>query len=963
MGTPVWQTHPGNLGKVPEQVFYEQPLLATTDDSTKVYYRVIAGNLPLGVQISDTGTVAGIPTTGVVDLQGVPSLVNRDVTSQFTVRAYTTMVVNGKIVIDGLADRTFSITVTGADTPRWITPAGQVGQYYDGGEVDITFQYENLDPNETAVVTVASGEIPPGLILTPAGRLYGYIQPAIPITTAAGYDNPPYNQSPYDFIAASQSKNYQFSLEVFDGQSSDLRQFTIFVYSKDTLTADNTQITADNTFVTADVTPARAPFLINSEPSNLGIVRADNYFAYRFVGQDYDTLTIRYDISVNQGYGLPPGLTLDPATGWLYGYIPSQDINTEITYSFNITVSELDNPTSASEAYPFTLTVTGAIDNTVTWLTDSNLGSIDNGSTSILQVRATSDANVDLEYRLVSGDFNQLPQGLELLPNGDIIGRVSFDTFALDNGTTTFDTSIAITRNLESVGTTFDSEFEFTVNTYAPSLQQIIYKVDRIKVDNGGTGYSTVTPPTLIFNDPIGANAVTAEAGLVTIIGGVITEIDLNESGYGYTEPALITITNQGGGAGAVLSPVMAVAGTRDVITSTKTFRVKLNRVYNKPFQNLYCVAMPPLNDRAVIQSLLTNTDIFVPDYIYRPEDPNFGVADRVTYFHAYGLNPASLDAYVESLYINHYWKNLTLGAVKTAEARDSNGNVIYEVVYSEIIDDLVNNDGQSVSKAVNLPYPIIDPVTPALDVLTVYPNSLDNMRDQVIDVVGQYSRELPLWMTSTQPSGRVLGFTPAWVLCYTKPGRSNQIAYYLSTQFQQSLNAIDFKIDRYELDRVLSNNWDTTTQQWTPAASITTFDRVAHYELPHNNDSTLVLTGGTGYAVGNQIRILGSQVGGVDGYNDIVLTVAIVDGSGAIDLAFCQGTAPAPLLGTSFYNISGTNISGSGIGAAFDFTVVGLDPTTFDQNSMLFTVPVDMYSASDASDKYLVFPRVNILE
>jgi hypothetical protein len=217
--------------------------------------------------------------------------------------------------------------------------------------------------------------------------------------------------------------------------------------------------------------------------------------------------------------------------------------------------------------------------------------------------------------------------------------------------------------------------------------------------------------------------------------------------------------------------------------------------------------------------------------------------------------------------------------------------------------------------------------------------------------------------MTSTQPNGRVLGFTPAWVICYTKPNRSEQIAYYISTQFQQSLNAIDFKVDRYELDRALSVNWNTATQTWTPTASITTFDRVAHYQLPSSNDSTLILTGGTGYAVGNQIRILGSQVGGVNVYNDIVLTVAVVHGSGSIDLAFCQGTAPAPVLGTTFYNISGTNISGSGVGAAFDFDVVGLDATTFDQNSMQFVVPVDMYNASDAYDKYLVFPHVNILE
>jgi hypothetical protein len=41
--------------------------------------------------------------------------------------------------------------------------------------------------------------------------------------------------------------------------------------------------------------------------------------------------------------------------------------------------------------------------------------------------------------------------------------------------------------------------------------------------------------------------------------------------------------------------------------------------------------------------------------------------------------------------------------------------------------------------------------------------------------------------------------------------------------------------------------------------------------------------------------------------------------------------------------------------------TVVG-DQTTFDQGSMQFIAPVDMYTTSDALDKYLVFPKANIL-
>ena len=170
----------------------------------------------------------------------------------------------------------------------------------------------------------------------------------------------------------------------------------------------------------------------------------------------------------------------------------------------------------------------------------------------------------------------------------------------------------------------------------------------------------------------------------------------------------------------------------------------------------------------------------------------------------------------------------------ETAQALDPvTGEVVYEVVYSKIIDNLVNDAGESVAKIVNLPYNIIDPADGSTVISQVYPNSLVDMRNQVIDVVGQISTKLPLWMTSKQTNGRVLGFTPAWVLCYTQPNRSNQIAYYISTQFGEQLNKVDFKVDRYVLDRTLSRNWDAETQDWTPEPSLTTFDRYGSGQFP----------------------------------------------------------------------------------------------------------------------------------
>jgi hypothetical protein len=397
--------------------------------------------------------------------------------------------------------------------------------------------------------------------------------------------------------------------------------------------------------------------------------------------------------------------------------------------------------------------------------------------------------------------------------------------------------------------------------------------------------------------------------------------------------------------------------------------------VYNEPYENLYIKCMPPQSDRDLINQLIQNQDIIPIDLVYRADDPNFGVAQNVIYQHAYGLTAATYEQYVSSLVINHYWKNLVLGSIRTARALDDAGNVLYEVVYSQIVDDLVNNSGQSVSKSVTLPYPINQ--FDSTEIATVYPNSLINMRDQVIDTVGQISKLLPRWMLSKQANGKVLGFTPAWVICYCKPGKSGQVAYNIAQQYGDQLNRVDFEVDRYELDRLLTKNWDpiadSTHGAWVPPGAETTFDLNLHYRIGTEDSSYQTIAsistynGGFGYAVGDQILVLGSDLGGVDGVNDATITVMeINEGSdsaaGIITIVNVKGQAPLFSSGSMYNSVGGTNISGTGVNATFDFLVASGEITTFDASSMRFEAPVDMYSSTDVYDKYLVFPRRNIL-
>jgi hypothetical protein len=270
-----------------------------------------------------------------------------------------------------------------------------------------------------------------------------------------------------------------------------------------------------------------------------------------------------------------------------------------------------------------------------------------------------------------------------------------------------------------------------------------------------------------------------------------------------------------------------------------------------------------------------------------------------------------------------------------------------------------VNNSGKSVSKSVTLPYPINQ--FDSTEIATVYPNSLINMRDQVIDTVGQISNILPRWMLSKQANGRVLGFTPAWVICYCKPGKSGQVAYNIAQQYGDQLNRVDFEVDRYELDRLLTKNWDpvadSTHGAWVPTPAETTFDLRLHYEITSIGNYYY-----SPYVVGDEILILGSQVGGQDGINDIVIRVQNIDTSGGIVSVVIQGQAPLGTLGEVFDSIVGTDVVGTGSGAIFNLVVGSGVATTFDASSMRFEAPVDMYSSTDVYDRYLVFPRRTIL-
>ena len=135
MGKVTWITKAGSLGTIQEGKFYQINLSAQdedTGDASTLYYKVIAGRMPEGIQCTLSGTVEGAPKV-ISTVKGVPAEVSKDELSRFTVRAYTEDANEQPLRV---ADRTFTLTVTGQDIPQWETTAGSLGTFFDATPVN-----------------------------------------------------------------------------------------------------------------------------------------------------------------------------------------------------------------------------------------------------------------------------------------------------------------------------------------------------------------------------------------------------------------------------------------------------------------------------------------------------------------------------------------------------------------------------------------------------------------------------------------------------------------------------------------------------------------------------------------------------------------------------------------------------------------------------------------------------------
>lgn len=715
---------------------FDLPVSSTTG----ITFKVISGKLPPGMRIKGSQIV------------GSPYEVPRETTFEFCIRASNNS--------GDLADRTFFITLLGADAPEFITPQGALAinqnavQYFVLDSSYVDFQIEAYDRDTAAGQTLSffiaddGGALPPGLSLSKDGRITGLVEPALSIKPEDGdgsFDSDYYDAVAFDFGSRSTNgwdsyiydtvyfdfsipattpkklnRNYEFIVTMTDGDSIATRKFGIFVVGDDYFRADNANLLDGTSLFTADSTYLRAPIWLTK--SNLGLYRANNYVT--LILDTYDTNQVIYSL---------------------------EDINADIvavTQRKSTSDNKIDN-------YTLTVKETLTTPEVGQWLTFGGLFEITDPLTeeiiAIPDYRKYQISHVTAlgtnEYRLTLttalqldipngitfyiGDLGELPPGMTFdALTGEVYGVVPYQPaitieYRFTVTATRFSDKGEYARAPRVFTISIIGEVESVITWVTPSDLGSIsanyistLKVEASSSITGATVIYTKTsgrlPPGLTLNldgEIIGkpnqyGDGKYVNEQIVYTVNGLTTFSEYSGSNLGQGTKTFSNTTYDAGVTTFDRTYTFTVEA-RDQLgysASTKTFTVAVDTPNSATYGNLKTKPFLKLDQRTKWKDFITDTNIFTFDSIYRPNDPNFGIQTELSMLVYAGIETTEAAAYVAAMGLNHKRKRFQFGSVKKATAvLPGTTDQVYEVVYVQMIDPLEPNGKHLPNELTNL--------------------------------------------------------------------------------------------------------------------------------------------------------------------------------------------------------------------------------------------------------------------
>ena len=692
-----------------ESVSVDLPITGTHDIS------VISGSLPPGM-ILDGSSITGTP-------QEVP----RNTTFRFVLRVENST---------GIYDRTYSIEIQGADEPQWVTPedllpVGKNEKFYILDSSPVDFQLEAIDSDTTAgqelkyFIASGDGELPPGIALTEDGRLVGVVDPILALEKEAGsgnFDTGRFDRYPYDFAIRQigdfdsfaydvseydlsefegmpedeleqafaleydlgydsrpydlttpvktpkkLNRSYEFTVSVSDGDTVAKRTFRIFVVGDDFLRSDNVLLQVGTGVFTADNTYLRTPIWLT--PSNLGVRRANNFITLFLDVLDPNSITgvVAYELLPENDDGspsiLPPGTELDRNTGEVFGRVPYQTAVTK-EYKFTVNAVRFESGTELVALQPF------AFEDAAAGSTEIKISKLDDLSSRAEGRSFTIDQK---SYTVVS--VNPFDQDFDvLIINRPLEQRIRQGS-EINLGRTTV-LSIESAQSSKTFTASLIGEIDSTIKWLTdPDLGEI------------PSNYISILSVKAETNVPNSFLLYTLEEGELppglelSFNGGIIGRVDNEQISQDQTYSFTVKARDQFG-----FSAI------------EQTFFLAVNNEDDKLYSNVHYKTLLPASQRREFLNLVSDSEIFLPETIYRPQDPNFGIQKEIKMLLYAGIETKKVNQYVAAAAKFAARKTLQVRDVKKAIAKEpGTNNEIYEIVYLDVFDP--NEKSGDVSK------------------------------------------------------------------------------------------------------------------------------------------------------------------------------------------------------------------------------------------------------------------------
>ena len=803
-------------------------------------------------------------------------------------------------------------------TPVWSTTAGKIASIDEQSAFSLQLEANTSDSTAIAYSLIA-GSLPTGMSLTSTGLLTG-----TPAEVA--------KRTLYTFVvratAGSAITDRTFTLDVkgadapvFTTVAGQLNKPLSTVYTTDSSsTCDSTLTTAD---VTGNVTVLDGSFIEFDIVATDTDTAAGQNLVYEIVDGSLPpgvTMTLGGKISgvvelaIDEEYGPQGGYDFDPFPDYSAlnpgdGGVPtaprniydrtviskSRSVNydfivrvtdgvSSVDRNFNIFVYSADYWVVSNSNVTIDTTLVGSNHITMdlhtgrppVFVTDSDLGTFRHDNQVLIRIDVSDfdPLQADLEYSITKGS---LPSGLSIdLNTGEIFG-----TLARQSAVEVDHTFTVRANRVVATGLNVFSERQFTM--------KVVGEVD--------IGISFTTP----------TNVGTLTAGIPSILSIEATaeasERVLSYSLKSGSLPTGITLSPHGHLIGTIDSSdfsdsttsftfEVTVSDQYQISATTKEFTLNISIPHTSVEYGNMTGHATSLIDQNIFYNIAQDPNINSPEFIYRPEDSNFGMKNKPIMLMLAGLEAQTLTTFQNQMEQNHAPKTLYFGDLKTAVAKEGT-TIKYEVVYVEIKDRLENKNGESVSSAITLrdaiTKPVLGPRASSADatadyvdyevttdgglsfsisgskvrfanqlsadlgfVETVYPNAVANMRSRMKSLGHKEWDYLPLWMKTTQSGDLApLGFVKAVPICYCKPGQSALIKKRISDKNYNFKN-ISFIIDRY----IVSNS-KVATPTFTSDGSTSTFevDEIIHEEDILVKEGSQTVFVGQGVTADNNIK------------------------------------------------------------------------------------------------------------